>query len=177
MKKAKPVALAIATLMLVSGCATYRVTHELERTIQRGSCKVAPIADALPADLDDEDRPRVSEISNLLTSLEEELRGTGIFTSVEPFDDSSRYMLNATILTFKRGSGAMRFLIGFGAGNAKVTVDLKLTERESGDVIFAGNFSQEISNWTEEGHKMYGKIASDFANALKTRVGKFGDLK
>lgn len=175
MRPMRSVAIVCLSLILAQGCATYRVTQELERSVYRGSCKVAPIADALPAEMDEEDRPKNSEIGQLLTTLESELRKTGIFSSVEPFNDSSLYVVKATILTFKRGSGAVRALIGFGLGDAKITVDIKLIERHTESVLFAGNFSQTISDWTEEGHKMYGKIARDFANALKTRVEDFGN--
>ena len=168
--KVQLAALILCILVFTSGCATYMVTHELERPISPGTCKVVAIQSALPATQDEEDLPREQEISKLLTTLEDAVRKTGLFTAVEPFLDTSTYVVKATIITFKRGSGAVRALIGFGVGNAKITVEIKLIERNSDAVLFSGNFSQEISDWTEAGDKMYGKIARDFGMALKKRA-------
>jgi len=160
--------------LLTSGCATYKVTKELEAPIQHSACKVSELTDVLPTSMDDEDRPTPAEIGHLETSIEQELTATGLFSAVGRYEDSSLYILNGTILAFRRGSGAVRFLIGFGLGDAKITVDLKLVERPSGSVIFAGNFSQTIGDWTEKGEKMYDKIARDFAKAIASRVKKLG---
>ena len=92
-------------------------------------------------------------------------------------EPDAQYVIEGSILQFKKGSGLVRALIGFGIGSAKVTTELKLIRRakspeEQDKVIFAGNFKQTVSDWLESGDKIFERVAKDFAKVLKKRMKK-----
>ena len=92
-------------------------------------------------------------------------------------EPDAEYIVEGSVLEFKKGSGLVRFLIGFGAGNAKVTTELRLIKRsqspeEQDEIIFAGNFKRSVSDWTESGDKTFENVAKDFAKALQKRLKK-----
>jgi N-acetylglucosamine kinase-like BadF-type ATPase len=49
---------------------------------------------------------------------------------------------------------------------------LRLQEVTTGRVVFAGNFTQTVSSWAEQGDVVYERVAKDFAKALKKRIAK-----
>ena len=160
--------LLLAAVFLFTGCATqYRVTHELEEYVNLDKgVFIEPIVDGLPADIDPDSRPSPEDLQKLVNYI-----GAKLYNELRaPIGtNNSSYTISGTILDYKKGSGLLRFLFGF-LGNAKVTVELKLTETATGETIFAANFKQTVTNWEESGDKMFERVASDFAKAIKKRL-------
>jgi hypothetical protein len=179
--KAKGILLCVVILcgvLVLSGCATYKITRKLEKPINReGNCSIGDIKDQLPIDFDEEDKPTLEEVDKLRDHLRIELEKKGIFRAVEMLNPDAEYEVTGGILDYKKGSGAVRFLIGFGAGNAKLTVNLRLEDRNTEEVLFAGNFFREVSDWTESGAKTYERVGKDFAKALEKEIKKLKEGK
>ncbi len=157
-----------ATLLIVGCGAKYRVTQPLEVPLESQSiCVVGEITDALPADFEPEDKPTLDHINMLRRYIEEELNNKEVLQTTTIATSKARYEVTGSILDFGKGSGAARFFIGFGAGSAKLTVELTLKDIQSGEVIFAANFNQTVSSWTESGDESFKRVAKDFAKALE----------
>ena len=165
--------LLLAVVFLLTGCVThYRVTHELETYVNLDEgVFIEPIVDGLPADTDPDKRPSPADLQKLVyhigAKLCDELR-----TPIRDVgENKSIYTVSGTVLSYKKGSGFLRFMFGF-LGHAKVTVDLKLTETATGETLFAANFQQTVSDWAESGDKMFERVAKDFAKAIKKQLKK-----
>jgi len=81
---------------------------------------------------------------------------------------------DGTVLEYTKGSGVVRYLIGFGAGKAAVTMELKLVSVSTGQVLFSGNFRQQVGSWTESGDECWERIAKEFAKELEKQNNKLG---
>jgi hypothetical protein len=159
-------------LLLVAGCAKpYKITQPLEEPLIHGSAvSIGPVHDALPPDMDEEDKPTEEHINKLRRYLFEELERKQLFDGVFPDSADTKYEVVGRMLTFKKGSGAVRFFIGFGLGDAEVTVGLELVEKETSEVKFAGNFKQVVSHWATSGDQVFRNVAKDFAKALEKNM-------
>ncbi len=159
-------------LVLVVGCAQYKITHELETAIsQIKTCKISEISDELPAETKDEDRPSYEDIQKLKKYLGEEFDKRVIMALMGGGADID-YEIQGSILEYKKGSGWLRFLVGFGAGNAKVVINLKLVDMTDGTTVFGGNFNGTVSGWGESGDKVFQKVSKDFTKQLEKRLKK-----
>lgn len=162
---------AVPVFLLLSGCANYKVTQSLSRPIPAAAeCRVGVIVDQLPAEIDPDDRPTEDEIGKLRSQLETELRKVELIQVASAFADSLDYEVTGGILAFRRGSGAVRFFIGFGLGDAEVLAELRLVDLATGESIFAGNFKGKVSSGMESGDQAYQQIARGFANALEDEI-------
>ena len=164
-------------LVLMTGCTkSYRITQELETPLNRSEiCAIGQIVDNFPSDFEEANKPTSEQISTFRHHLASELREKDVFSAVDHDDTTAEYVVTGSILDYKKGSGVARFFIGFGVGNAKVTTELKLIKKfknpdEEDQIIFAGNFNQTVSSWTESGDKTFEKIAKDFAKLLDKRL-------
>ncbi len=163
----------LCAALITCSCATYKITRELEKPIDReGNCRIGEIGDELPIDFPEEDKPTLEQIDEFRDCLRIELEKKGIFRAVELYSPEAEYEVVGGILDYKKGSGAARFLIGLGVGNAKLTATLKLQDRNTGKILFAGNFTQEVSSGLETGGMTFDRAASDFAKALDKQIKK-----
>ncbi|MBK7140612.1 MAG: DUF4410 domain-containing protein [bacterium] len=164
-------ALLILAMMLVSGCGKpYVITTDLERPLaQTSAVSMGEIKDEFPADFELAKKPTAEHIERFKTTIMTELSKAEIFSTV-PSADSAFYEVQGSILDFKKGSGAVRFFIGFGLGNAKVTTALRLVDKRNNAVVYAGNFTGTVSSWAEGGDKVFDVTAKNFAKALKKRM-------
>jgi len=163
----------VCGLLIACGCATYKITHELDRPIDKtGFCQVGEIADELPAGFDEEDKPTFEQIDEFRRHLRNALEGKRIFSSVDLGSVGGDYEVTGGIRDFKKGSGFVRFLGLFGAGNARVMVALRLEDRSTGETLFAGNFRKEVTSYMEKGDIMFERVAKDFAKALEKAIKK-----
>jgi hypothetical protein len=92
---------------------------------------------------DDGDRRFAAEMSTFFQAeLVRHLRGSGLFVKVvnageTKFESSSETVLKVegAITRLGRGSQAMRYLVGYGAGAARAQADMKFVEVPSGKVV------------------------------------------
>lgn len=160
-------------LLLLVGCANYRVTTPLEQPLSENTYwYIGDIVDALPADTELEDRPDEFVIDQLRGMIYAELVKRATIGKMGVTPDDADLLVTGSILEYKKGSGFLRFLIGFGAGNAVVTVELKAADTKTGKTVFAGNFKQTVSSWSETGDKCFERIAKDFAKAVEKEQKK-----
>jgi hypothetical protein len=169
--------LALGTLSLAAGCTKpYKVLVDLEAIPERGSvCSVGNIVDELPFDMDPEDKPTAEDIEKLKNHLIGELVKKEVFDHVDIFDPHSDYQVRGSVLSFTRGSGFLRFLFGAFAGSAQVTVSLELYDKKQERVLFSGNFTGQVSDWTETGDKTFKQVAENFANEIKSQKKKLAE--
>lgn len=159
-------------LVLTAGCAQYKITHELERYIpEEKTCKIGKIVDELPAGTDEVDRPSREDIGKFKNYLIDEFDKRDIMKLVSSLSDAD-YEVQGSVLEFKKGSGWLRFLVGFGAGNAKVLINLKLVDSNDESILFGGNFSGTVTGWGEKGEKVFQKVSKDFTKQLEKRLKK-----
>jgi hypothetical protein len=165
-------------IILFSACAQYKITKGLEQPINDTvSCNIGEIMDELPVGFEEEDKPTLEHIEKFRSYLKEEVEKEGIFKSILIMNPEASYEVTGSILDFKKGSGAVRFIGLFGAGNAKLTTSLKLIDKNTGEILFAGNFKQTVSSWLESGDNIFQKIAHDFAKELKKQNKKLEKKK
>ena len=163
----------LSGILLFSGCTHYKITQRLEQPIKKPSnCSIGEIEDKLPTDFDEDDKPALEHIEKFRDYLKTELEKKDIFQTVQLMNLELEYEVVGGILDFKKGSGFVRFLIGFGAGSAKLTIELKLKDRNTGEILFAGNFKQEVSSYLESGDMIFKRIAQDFAKELEKQIKK-----
>ncbi len=166
----------LALLLLAvaaGGCAkNYVITTPLAGLLsQPAQFEVGEIADQLPADLEADKRPTAEDMAKFRTYIAEEI-GKREIGFTEEYGGGARYEVTGSLLEYKRGSGTLRFFIGFGAGSAKVTTQLKLVDKTSGETLFAGNFTGTVTGWADSGDKMFRQVAADFSNELAKKQPK-----
>jgi len=161
--------LCLGLLLLSAGCTKryFVLTHLQEPLAAPAHCSLGPIMDELPADMAPGDKPTAEDIAKLKRYLVEELEKRELLLFEENEAEKNLYEIRGSVLEFKRGSGFTRFLIGFGAGSAKLTVSLHLVEKRFNRAVFSGNFTKEVSSWPESGDQAFRVVASDFAKGLK----------
>ena len=168
--------LLVAALLLLSGlvsCANYVITRPLERDIEPPpTITIGAIDDGLPVNMPADKKPTLEEIANLKTYIFNEMNSNAVFDFLDDYDSTARYEVSGRITEFKRGSGALRFFIGFGLGNARLLMTLEIYDREIGQPIFAGSFKAEVSDWATNGDRIYRNIARDFAKAFRKQHEK-----
>ncbi len=176
MKHTKVVLLvAAAVLLLAVGCAkNYKITQALQETYNTvGACEIGAVRDALPPDFDPDDKPTQEHMDKFQTYLINELNERRLFGEVSFKSERPTYRIDAALLDFAEGSGFLRFLFGAWAGSAKMTVHLELVDIENDEVIFAGNFSQTVTHYSESGDKIFERVAEDFAKELDEQLYSF----
>lgn len=171
----------LLVLTLAVGCSQpYRITHNLETPIDFAvACSIGDIGDELPLDTEADNKPTVEQIEKLRGYLEKELSEEDFFKIVgltgSGIAASHSYEVTGGIVEYKRGSGFVRFLIGFGAGNAKLTARLSLVDLTTNQTVFEGYFKRVVSSGYESGDKTLERIAQDFAKALKKEMKRLAE--
>ena len=162
----------VAALVMSLGCTkNYTVIQPLGESIDSGeNCFIGEIKDELPLDMDPEDKPTQEHIDLLKSAIMEELAEKDLFNRITMDPGSERYEVSGAIVEFKRGSGWIRALIGFGVGSAKLTVYLELYDTEAKNVLFSANFKQTVSSYMESGDETFRRVAKDFAKALEDQI-------
>lgn len=83
----------------------------------------------------------------------------------DPEPGGSDLLLTGKILSFKKGSQAARFFLGFGAGKGEVVVQFAL--RQADQDLFVANFRGEVASGMEDNDAPIRKVSQDLTNALK----------
>jgi uncharacterized protein DUF4410 len=172
MKRTLAVLGCALVLLVLAGCAkTYLITQPLSQPLaSTTTIGVGDIKDELPSDMPADKKPRAEDVRKLKRFLIEEI-GDRRIAAVAMEDSSARgYEVRGSLLEYKRGSGAVRFFVGFGLGNAKATVSLKLVDTATGATVFGGNFYGQVSSWAEAGDQTFRKIAKNFAKELQKQL-------
>ena len=171
MSRFAPVASLSVAVLLLAGCAkNYVVTQPLGQALAAPvTIVVAEVTDELPVDMPPERKPRPEDTQKLRRHLVEAITDRNIGTVQETGADAL-YEVRCSLLEYKRGSGAARFFIGFGVGNARTTVALKLVDRKSGGEVFGGNFYGKVSSWAEGGDQMFRRVSKSFAKELAKQM-------
>lgn len=161
---------ALVVVLGASGCAEqFIITTDLAESLQSPArFLVGSITDELPSTVEAKNKPSVEDIGKFKRYLTEELDELAPAIQVVQAGDAA-YEVTGAILQYKKGSGFVRFMIGMGAGAAKVLTQLKVVEVATGDVVFAGNFEGAVSSWTEGGDTMFRKVARNFAKELNAQ--------
>lgn len=156
-----------------TGCTPYVVTTPLDEPLDGDAiCCIGSIADELPIDMKDEDKPTLEEIEKFKDHLYNELNQKGLLELAGCGGTDTRYEVSGSVIDFKRGSGVARFVIGFGVGNAKMVTSLKLVDVGSGETVFAGNFPAQVSDWMTKGDEIFKTTARNFAKAVEKQQKK-----
>jgi hypothetical protein len=160
-------------LFLFSGCAQYVITQEIEKPIDRStaSCSIGAITDELPVDFDEADKPTLETIDEFKQELYDNLENEEIFLGVRRDLATADYEVTGSILDYKKGSGFLRFMFGF-VGEATITVELRLVNMKSNEIVFSGNFKGSVTGSFESGNDMFKRVSRDFAKALKKGLKK-----
>ncbi|HBZ01027.1 MAG TPA: hypothetical protein DEO84_06875 [candidate division Zixibacteria bacterium] len=165
--------LIAGAILAVLACTPYVITTPLKVPFNSiDYCTIGLITDELPTDMDLEKKPTLEEIDKLKDEIDHQLSEQEIFQMIGR-DEKADYEVNGSVLNFSRGSGVARFFIGFGVGSAKLTVALRLVDKSdstANKVVFAGNFSAQVSDWATKGDQMYKTTAINFAKALKKEL-------
>jgi hypothetical protein len=159
-------------LALAVGCAKrFVITHELDKPlVATPICNIADIRDELPADFAAGKKPSVEDIDKFKDYLIKSLTKDAFFSDAgKMIPTQSQYELSGAILDYKKGSGTLRFLFGAFAGAAKVTVTLELKDIKSNAVVYSGNFTGSVTDWSSSGIKMFEQISKDFTKDLKKK--------
>ena len=172
-KRQIPIFIALTMILLVGCTKRYVITDELSEQLPIASTvSVGEIVDELPIDMEEEKKPTIEHIEAFKAHLAEQIEKKEVFSASGIGTNLSEYELRGSIISYKKGSGFMRFLIGFGAGNSEVTIALQLVNRSTDEVVFGGNFKGSVGSYFDKGDKMFETVAKEFAKALKKAVKK-----
>lgn len=174
MKRTQLTVIALCAVLVVvfAGCAKYKITTPLEQPLDTAAkWRMGEIVDALPPDMEVEDKPDDFQYAVLADKIREQIEKKKIFNSMADFG-SGNLEIAGSIIEYRKGSGFLRFMIGFGAGSSVLTVELQVRDRTTGAVLFSGNFKGVVSSWAESGEKCFDTVAKDFAKALEKQQKK-----
>jgi hypothetical protein len=77
-------------------------------------------------------------MDEIVKELQELKKFNQVFRATESQTDSSAptLRLEGTVIEYKKGSQAKRYLVGFGAGKTKVVAHVKFIDKATGNVVF-----------------------------------------
>lgn len=159
-------------VVLVAGCANpYTIVRDLDAPVsEHATFSVVQITDNLPTTIDPGERPTQQQIDELRLEIASALEELDDFDwNRIGADDAADYEIRGRLVDFAPGSGWVRFLIGFGAGTARITVVLELYSTWDDRVLFAGRYEAAVSSWAESGDVMYSRVAHAFADHIADR--------
>jgi len=160
--------IAVIFIVVITGCSKpYIITNKLtEPLVYENAFMIGAITDELPSDFEGTRPPR-ELLDNFKSILYDELVDLDLFSYRSP-----RYEVTGIILDYKKNNEFLYFLFGGGVGAGKVVVALRMTDTETGVVVFGGNFTGMVRDWAEDGQMMFKRIANDFAEQLEKAVQK-----
>ena len=171
MKRLVWLGVLIAACCLLAGCAPkrYVVTTPLVAvTEQPTQIRIGPIQDNLPDDTEPDRRPTTEDMEKFRTYLAEEISGSKKLQMKASSDSGACcYEVRAALMEYKKGSGFLRFLIGFGAGTASMTTALSLVDTRTNATVFSGNFISRETRGMVSGSQIYRQTSKDFVKALE----------
>lgn len=168
----------ISLSAIATGCApkSYVVTTPLADVTERPTqVQIGAIRDNLPSDIEVDKKPTAEDIAKFQKYLGEEiLARKRLQMEVSADSGACCYELQGALLEYTKGSGALRFFIGFGAGTASMTTLLKLVDTRTGETVFAGNFIGKVTGGMQSGSSMFRQVSRDFAKALDKELSARG---
>jgi hypothetical protein len=158
----------------LSGCGKpYIITQELKVPVSTNkTCAIGSIIDELPADFDAAKKPSEEEINKLKDCLYKAVEKERLLEMVGIDAGRIDYKIQGSVLDYAKGSGFLRFMVGFGAGSAKVTIGLRLIDTKTDEIIYGGNFIGTVSSWAASGDQMFKIVSGNFVKELKKELKK-----
>ncbi|MEW6411376.1 MAG: DUF4410 domain-containing protein [Candidatus Zixiibacteriota bacterium] len=165
---------AMITAILSTGCTNrYAITHDLEDWISPDrTCKIGAFADELPINTAEGDKPTIEDVAKFKECLTEEIEKYDIINLLSEDTLIPDYEIRGSFLEYKKGSGVVRFFVGFGLGNADCVMTMRLVDNSTGLTVFGGNFRATVSSGLESGDNAYRQISRDFCKQLEKRLKK-----
>ena len=151
MKRLVTASMLIATVVLISACASHRYTVLEPSTKKLNDYKTLEIRDFTTTLEDEETRLLAKKFADrLYQNVMEDRRKHPdeiIFDEVVRWTSETDGVLtlDGTIISFEKGSQAARYFIGFGAGKAYCTIQSVFTDKETGEKVQKINFDGELS--------------------------------
>jgi hypothetical protein len=110
---------------------------------------------------DEKDREKGEELTVLMPSRIEDDLSAALEGRAEVSGESGDLILEGRFVDVNAGSKAAKFWVGFGAGSAAATWDMKLVDAESGEVVVAihhraisgsalSEIDDKIANWLQD---------------------------
>lgn len=136
-------------ILLVAGCAASRTQVVEPKKAGFENYSVLEITD-----LKNNIGPKVPAevMQRVPDAIAEKVRGLSLYQAVnrvpavtEAAPETNTLILEGTIIEYEPGSRALRYLVGFGAGKAYATVQLKAIDKAKKEEIFRGNIAAEQS--------------------------------
>ncbi len=116
-------------------------------------------------------KPTVEEVAKFRDNLAEEIQKSKMLVLQQRSKSTADYEIQVSILSYSRGSGATRLLLGhFGMGKAECIVRLKLVDNGKGATVFAGNFRAIVDHGFISGNKVFKRVSEDFCGRLEKRL-------
>jgi len=134
----------------------------------------------LDDDRDAKDHAKASELTELMPSRLRGALSATLAGLAETSKEEGELVVTGRIVDCNAGSKAAKFLVGFGAGAASVTYDIKFTDRESGETVAAihhrvisGTSMSEIDDKVAKWLEKFGEaLRDDLAVASKGKVAR-----
>jgi hypothetical protein len=137
--------------------------------------RIGEIQDNLPADVEAGKKPSAEDIAKFQKYLGEEISGSKRLQMDASADSGACcYEVRGALMEYTKGSGALRFFLGFGAGKASMTTALSLVDTRSGATVFAGNFVGDVISGAESGSAMFRRVSENFTKALEKEMKGLG---
>jgi hypothetical protein len=166
--------IALAACLALAGCTPrFVITQELEGPLQSpGQVRIGSVTDLLPADIAEQDRPSLEDIEKFKKYLCKEIENRDHMDLLVAEGENADYEIRGRLLEYKKGSGFLRFVVGLGAGSARVLVELKLVNTVDDATLFCGNFEGQVNDGLDSGDRMFKLVAKDFTLELEKQIGK-----
>jgi hypothetical protein len=161
-------AIAIMLIFAVGCSKPYTILQPLEEPIDRpATVQIGNLSDQLPLDTPDDKKPNLEDISKLRDVLQKYLLKSDVFVGADSGSTAPAYEVRGSILGFKRGSGFLRFMFGFGIGSAQLVTHLELVKKSDNRIVFSGDFQGIVVGGFQSGAAMYDRVAKDFSKEIK----------
>lgn len=160
--------LLLASMSLAACSRSYVITTDLSAALEPSATySVGTIVSALPANTEGDRGPTHEAITKLKSCLIEEIGNRDDLPLREMRGGRPAFVVRGRLLEYEPGSGTLRFLVGWGAGQAKLVVQLRLVSRSNGRVRFAGKFVAYTSGPLDSGDEVFRQVARNFSKQLE----------
>jgi hypothetical protein len=170
---------AIIAVAFISGCANYVITEDLAAPLEpQPRAVIGEFRDELPIDMDADKKPPLEDIDKLRSYIADELLKKEFFSAVSVSDPGGgQYEVTGAVIEYKKGSGVLRVLFGAFAGSGRLTTVVELRDKQTGTILFSGNFKGTVTHWADSGDSMFRQVAKDFAKSLRKESEKLAKGK
>jgi len=137
-----------------------------------------PVFHGPKADVDNRDSARAFELSGSMASWIRGALSNALADFAEVSKDDGDYVLSGRFVDVNAGNNVAKWLVGFGAGSATATWDMKLVDKQTGELVAAIHHrSVSGTNMSDIDDKILKWLNKDLGPALRQNLSDYAAAK